>query len=251
MFASFIHAPRGRALPGAQWPLPAAVALALGLAMLAASPATTSAARARGPLKSEATTVAGAESAPRLLTLESLVARAGETVELRWTLPGPGIDELEILLSMDGGRRFPLRVSPEIDARTGRYLWHVPRGLSGQARLRVRYNLQGQETFGEPTAAFAILSVAAREAPEAAVHEGDWWSGARTLDAPGSAAAFLSPFQRLSSGADLPPTGIVARGAALSEPSRRHTRPERTMSGEVAATLQLGVTAPRFTPLRN
>ena len=232
----------------------AAFALTLALMTLAAWPAWAAPvreARPRDSIEADMAALAGAERPPRLLFSEDFVVRTGETAEIRWTLPGPDVDELEILMSLDGGRRFPLRVSPEIEAATCRFLWHVPRGLSGQARLRVRYNLRGRETLGEPTAVFTILAVAPGESPSPLVHEGEWWAGAGPLDAPGCAAAWSPPHDRVVSGSDLPSGGIVARGVAMPEPSRVHARAERAASARlILRSASLG-SAARLSPLRN
>jgi hypothetical protein len=103
--------------------------------------------------------------------------RAGQTIELRWPGLPRDFDELEILLSIDDGRTFPIRVSPELEAREGRYVWHVPNLASGTARLRVRANLDGAEREFEPSQAFTIVANIDAPAELDLVHEGDWWRG--------------------------------------------------------------------------
>ena len=65
----------------------------------------------------------------------------GSTLEARWTLspsdPRVG-DEAELLLSLDGGRSFPLRVSREVLPESGRAVWRVPSLPSSHARLALR-----------------------------------------------------------------------------------------------------------------
>ncbi len=100
---------------------------------------------------------------------------AGDVVTLRWTAPGPGFEELEILLSVDGGRTFPLRVSPQLDPAAGEYRWRVPDLTTSGARLRVRIGDEHRELECEPSAAFRI--VGDRALAPGVVHEAGWWDG--------------------------------------------------------------------------
>ena len=142
-----------------------------------------------------------------------LALRAGQSYEIHWSAPDGSVDEMEILLSIDGGRRFALRVSPEIDARAGKYVWRVPNLSSAEARLRVRFHRGGQEIDGASTAAFTLLGSRARETPgsvsgvpaageapsdeneadRAPVHEGTWWTGLAFSGGGESLAASESP----------------------------------------------------------
>ena len=68
----------------------------------------------------------------------------GATLEARWALsssdPRVG-DEAELLLSLDGGHSFPLRVSREVFPESGRAVWRVPSLPSSHARLALRTGL--------------------------------------------------------------------------------------------------------------
>nr|MDQ2970586.1 hypothetical protein [Acidobacteriota bacterium] len=72
----------------------------------------------------------------------------GATVEARWTLspsdPRVG-DEAELLLSLDGGRSFSLRVSREVLPESGRAVWRVPSLPSSHARLALRTGRSGED----------------------------------------------------------------------------------------------------------
>jgi hypothetical protein len=194
------------------------------------------------------------------------VLRAGESFEIRWSAADPAVDELEILLSIDGGRHFPLRISPELDARAGRYVWRVPNLSSAEARLRLRYHRGGREIDGAASAPFTLVASAEagpagrgvtefesdqRETEEerAPVQEGTWWPGLGSLDLPGAAETLSSPERSISASRDLP-----AAGPLPSAPS-----PERRAS--VAKIRPAAFTAPldispscsteRHYPLRN
>jgi len=126
---------------------------------------------------------------PRLILPAGLEARAGESLEIRWSAPASVSGELEILLSLDDGRSFPLRVSPELDARAGRYVWRVPNLAARAARLRIRYESSDGERASESSESFVIAGDASRPVERALVAEGEWWSG---LDGPRRAPAALA-----------------------------------------------------------
>jgi hypothetical protein len=72
----------------------------------------------------------------------------GATLEARWTLPpsDPRVgDEAELLLSLDGGHSFPLRVSREVFPESGRAVWRVPSLPSTHARLALRTGRRGED----------------------------------------------------------------------------------------------------------
>ena len=116
--------------------------------------------------------------------------RAGETVEVQWADPGTDCEELEILLSVDGGRRFPIRISPEMGGRETSFRWRVPNLAAGDARLRLRARLRGREVESAAGRPFEILADPARPADLRQVHEGAWWEGLGSGSAP---AAGLGP----------------------------------------------------------
>jgi hypothetical protein len=157
-------------------------------------------------------------SGPVLVTGIRDGVRAGEEIELRWSGADPSIDELEILLSVDDGRHFALRVSPELDARAGRYLWRVPNLATANARLRVRFQHGGREIEGGASAAFRITPDPADAPAFAQIHEGAWWIGARESEV-ASAANSLAPAEAsLNAAGPANAPGIVARGLSVPEP---------------------------------
>jgi hypothetical protein len=119
-----------------------------------------------------------ARAAPSPLAWPGPLVRAGDTIELTWrALPGEA-EELEVLLSLDDGRSFTVRVSPEIEARERRYRWRVPALATGSARLRIRYGVAHGEIETEPTAAFRIAVAGAPRAAEPLFREDAGWPGA-------------------------------------------------------------------------
>lgn len=63
----------------------------------------------------------------------------GDSVEVRWSQPcGGAATEAELVLSLDGGRTFPIRITPEMSPCAGRFRWRVPDLESSRARLALR-----------------------------------------------------------------------------------------------------------------
>ncbi len=100
--------------------------------------------------------------------------RVGETVELAWPGLPRAAREVEILLSVDGGARFSLRASAEVDVARGRVLWRVPALPTAHARLRLRWGDGKSENLAPPTPEFWIRDDApARDAALAPWDEDD------------------------------------------------------------------------------
>jgi hypothetical protein len=212
---------------------------------------------------------------------------AGDTLTLRWSVPD-GVEEMEILLSADGGRHFAIRVSPELDPRAGAYRWVVPAIAAGEARLRVRVGRGAEEREGPPTSAFRIVVAARPAAVEGAalaeraapgrpaapggppapgairasgapgplvgpaprlVHEPGWWSG---LDWGGRAAddALRVPGAQYRAAAVAQAAESADDGALAPPPASAETRAARVLPGPPRAARRVA-SAPAFVPLRN
>jgi hypothetical protein len=122
------------------------------------------------------------------------VIRAGESVSLRLGAAPRGVDECEVLLSLDDGRTFPVRVTRELEAGERELRWRVPNLPTLAARLRVRYRLEGREVEGPLGARFEILGEA-RSQETGVFHEGAGWEGwdAGGAPAPASLSGSTSP----------------------------------------------------------
>lgn len=97
------------------------------------------------------------------IALERSAVESGSTVGVSWNLDGEagGFDEMELLLSLDGGRSFPLRVTRRIDPRVRGILWTVPSLPTANARLALRAGEDGppeEERVVSVSADFSIVS---------------------------------------------------------------------------------------------
>ncbi len=66
-------------------------------------------------------------------------AIANGRLEVSWDRCPKGTREWEAFLSLDGGRSFPIRVTPHLSASIRSFSWPLPRLVSDDARLRIRF----------------------------------------------------------------------------------------------------------------
>ncbi|MCE9627253.1 MAG: hypothetical protein K8R56_04955 [Candidatus Eisenbacteria bacterium] len=171
---------------------------------------------------------------------------AGDELVIEWSQLPAGTHEVELELSLDGGRW--LRISPELEAREGRFVWTVPAGLSGAARVRLRYGRDHEEHEG---GSFALsITTASHVASPAPSRDADeWWNVGEQSAAPRSHglndAPSLTPSVAQYSALPTDPTPAVAPPA----PAPRSTR-ELTES-RTALPRARAFAPPRSTPLRN
>jgi len=108
----------------------------------------------------------------------------GTTATVRWTRLPAEVDEFELLLSLDGGRSYAVRLTPRLDPATRELSWVVPNLPAEHARLRLRVGVGGRELESAPSAPFVIL--ASRRAPPATLRfaDGEWWTAALAAPPP-------------------------------------------------------------------
>ena len=83
--------------------------------------------------------------------------RAGQRVIVRWSPIGPEVEEFELILSLDGGRTWSLRISPELHRDQHRYEWDVPNLGAEHARIRIRARIDQHEVWGPEGAPFRMV----------------------------------------------------------------------------------------------
>ncbi len=101
--------------------------------------------------------------------------RAGDEVEIRWTGVPSGAEEMELLLSLDGGRRVALRLTSEIAAAERSFLWTIPNLGSSEASLVLRVGAEGRETIVGASPAFTIVADPSLGFETLALHSGELW----------------------------------------------------------------------------
>jgi hypothetical protein len=156
----------------------------------------------------------------RLAVPDAAALEPGFEVRVSWSLEAGearrDFDEMELVLSLDGGRTFPLRVTRRIAPNDGGTSWRVPSLPTAHARLALRAGEDerpGQERVVGVSEEFRI-----RSEPSAAAEElfqvGD---EERTLDALDGAPPPAPP----DSSVDGPPDSL-ARADSFDLPARGH-----------------------------
>ena len=173
------------------------------------------------------------------------VATAGSTLELTWSDLSAHADEVELELSLDGGRW--IRATAEHDAASGRLTWRVPALMSGHARLRLRAGGTWAEAVVAHSGVFVIEGVAPapRPNPATAAH---WWTafasplgGAEGLTCPHSS---LSPAMRATDAENPQGSRTLIRPDAATPRSPEH------IAESLPSAARTRRTATGFRPLR-
>jgi hypothetical protein len=136
-----------------------------------------------------------------------------------------GFDEMELVLSLDGGRTFPVRVTRDLDPATRWLAWRVPALPTAHARLALRAGDDGEPGAEEVllvSEEFAIEADSAEPLEPIASVRGEW----RTREALDGGHAGAPPDPRTLGGsvpfllqAHDPPTAAAPRARPLAEAS--------------------------------
>lgn len=104
----------------------------------------------------------------------------GEIVEIRWSALEAGgsesADELELLMSLDGGVHFA-RLTGQLSADTTSYSWRVPSLPASRVLLALRVGREGDEGLEAWSAPFEIGTGVAHELEPISFHDGELWTG--------------------------------------------------------------------------
>ena len=107
---------------------------------------------------------------------------ADSTVEVVWSAPCAGRDgasETELVLSLDGGLTFPVRISSEMGACAKSFRWQVPALETAHARLALRAG-SGEGSESERlelvSEEFAIVVGEADDAEDLIQGAREWWT---------------------------------------------------------------------------
>lgn len=183
---------------------------------------------------------------------------AGQPIVLVIGAAPAGVEEFEILLSLDDGRSFPLRASRERDVREREVTWQVPNVAAARARLRLRYRSGGREIPGPMSAPFAIVSrdaesgvpPPARSRESRLFHESGWWEG---LDpaVPSGRAGLAANAPSFDAARAAPAAELVPLPASLGTAASRITRAPAGLGATPLVIRPGNFTAERSCPLRN
>jgi hypothetical protein len=188
-------------------------------------------------------------TAPR----QGQVLRGGDVVEVSWTGVPAGADEVELLLSLDGGRRVAVRLTEELSSGDRSYLWRVPNLSGRRAALVLRMGIEGREIQSAPSALFEIRPEPARPAVPVSWREGELWLSAESRAGgadPLPAAGLDPPGGQWTPLRERSDSVAPAAGAALSgvPPAGRRVPVRTESSGNTPRGFPAPV--PPATPLR-
>lgn len=119
----------------------------------------------------------------------------GEQVEVRWSGVPSGAEEMELLLSLDGGQRIALRLTSEIPVAARSFSWKVPNLVCSRASLVLRIGSLGRETIVGASAPFTILPDPSLGFEAFVARSGELWLSSRTDSRDPLGAAGAAPVQ--------------------------------------------------------
>jgi hypothetical protein len=112
----------------------------------------------------------GMPLAPAALEAPAAVS-VGQTLEIRWSGVPSTAEEIELVLSLDGGRSFHLRVSDRLEGRVETWRWRVPDLPTRSARLMLRMGDRAGEHIVALSPTFEILRGGSVPRPDPGVRE--------------------------------------------------------------------------------
>ena len=174
--------------------------------------------------------------------------RAGETARIEWQgLPGD-VEELELLLTVEG-RELPVRMTPQLSARAGLLMWRVPNLPSPRAHLTIRFGLDGREIESAPSARFEILPAPGEPPAMLAFREGEWWADRADADRiPGTLGH--EDGDRVQENRECPPCAVFSSPLPAPETGRARAAKGETLSGRNACRRPVLTREPIEAPAR-
>lgn len=96
------------------------------------------------------------------------VVHPGEKVRVEWKTSSPNSTrypawcEIELWLSLDGGRTYTMRITPSMDPNTRFFYWTVPNTPTNSALLDIRFGCEPSypETYHTQTGSPFVISTA-------------------------------------------------------------------------------------------
>jgi len=141
----------------------------------------------------------------------------GSVVEVSWTPLPPEAKEMELYLSLDGGRSYPLRLTPQLPPGLTTLLWRVPNLPTPAARLRLRVGIPGRgEVDAAPSPMFRIVAPGPVSAEPVVLRSGELWLGRGGDAAPLTPSSLADAGEEVSALHHFSPVGEAPRGPRLT-----------------------------------
>jgi len=169
-------------------------------------------------------------------------ARTGDVLHFTWSGLAPDVREVELELSLEGGRW--VRLSPEMEAHEGGFAWRVPASARGIARVRLRIGGEWFERIAAESRAFEIVGQGPASSPEPGA---EWWG----VEVTGRRA----PRREITQHLELAPAALDAEEEgrfAMAPAAERASRDPLTRDAEKSSprTSEASRRATRHLPLR-
>jgi hypothetical protein len=115
----------------------------------------------------------------RVLEVEAgTVLRAGQTTALRFPGTPYEADEMELVLSVDGGASFPIRVTRRLSPSARGFSWRVPNLPIARARIALRVgSKRSGEVIREMSGELRIVPDVHSPLEPVRASQGEWWTG--------------------------------------------------------------------------
>jgi hypothetical protein len=130
-----------------------------------------------------------AAAEPRFSTpVHGDVLASGVSHEVRWTSPcedAVETDEMELVLSVDGGWTFPIRLTAELSPCSSSFRWKVPALSASRAVLAVRRGIEGEpesERVAIVSGEFRITSFETSPTSSLVRGPSEWWTQQALLE---------------------------------------------------------------------
>ncbi len=130
-----------------------------------------------------------AAAEPRFSTpVHGDVLASGVVHEVRWTSPCEDAletDEMELVLSVDGGWTFPIRLTAELPPCSSTFRWKIPALSTARAVLAVRRGREGEpesERVALASEEFRITSFETSPASSLVRGPSEWWTQQALLE---------------------------------------------------------------------
>jgi hypothetical protein len=195
-----------------------------------------------------------------LYPAQGATLEAGRSARITWALSatGPQTSEMELVLSLDGGRTFPVRVTRDLDPGTRELLLTVPSLPASHARLALRGGDGGEPGEEEILLVSEEFSVAADPGPPlepALFVHGEWRTREALSSAEGPALPDAGTFGEASATIQAASVGPDAcqprpRRAAESKPDAVRSNFYSVPIARSAISLPLVSHAPSAAPRR-
>lgn len=116
---------------------------------------------------------------------------AGRQIEIRWEGIPDGVEEMELLVSLDGSRRFARVV--DLEPTGASYIWQVPSLPTEHAVLAIRGRVDEREILLLESGAFSIEQKAGDGLQALSYHGGELWTDTAGSSTPPSNSGLTSP----------------------------------------------------------